>query len=389
MGNGDKIKLLYVITKLELGGAQKQLLTLIRGLNKERFITFLYTARNGLLIEDALHIPYLKLKRSRFLERSIHPLKDFLAIIDLYIFIKINRIDIVHTHSSKAGILGRLTARLAGVRAIVHTVHGWSFNDYQPIFLRLFYVFFERICARFTEKIIVVSQWDKEQGLKNSIETREKYTLIRYGINCEDFKNTAERIDLRKKLGVNASDIVIGMVSCLKPQKAPLDFVKLAGLIKKICPGIRFVLVGDGLLREKVIHLIKRLGLEKDFLLTGWSDNIAALLSTFDIFVLTSLWEGQPIAVLEAMAARLAVVATDTGGIREIVLDGKTGYLVKRGDLQSMLERIKQLLFNEQLRRNLGISASDSVRGAEFSVTNMIKQSQQLYHNIFKGREYA
>ena len=127
-----KTNLLYIITKLELGGAQKQLLSLIKGLDKQVYNIFLFTAKDGLLIKEALALDGLILNRSRFLERKINPLKDLLALIEIYGFIKKNRIQIVHTHSSKAGILGRLAAGLAKTKIIIHTVHGWSFHDYQP-----------------------------------------------------------------------------------------------------------------------------------------------------------------------------------------------------------------------------------------------------------------
>ncbi len=125
-----KINILYVITKLELGGAQKQLLSLINGLNKEKYNIFLFTARDGLLLNEAQILAKVTLKKSRFLERPINPLKDVLALIELYNFIKINKIQIVHTHSSKAGILGRIAAKFAKIKVIIHTVHGWSFHDF-------------------------------------------------------------------------------------------------------------------------------------------------------------------------------------------------------------------------------------------------------------------
>lgn len=180
-------KILYVITKLELGGAQKQLLSLIRHLDREHNAIFLFTAKEGLLCNEALSIDRLKVKRSKFLERPIHPLKDLLALYELYAFIKANNIDIVHTHSSKAGILGRVAARLARIRIVVHTLHGWSFNDYQPFFARMLYVYLERFAARFTNKLIVVSYHDREKGLKNYIGKADKYTLIRYGIDYSEF----------------------------------------------------------------------------------------------------------------------------------------------------------------------------------------------------------
>ncbi|MDD5282158.1 MAG: glycosyltransferase, partial [Candidatus Omnitrophica bacterium] len=145
MGSCRKINLLYVITKLELGGAQKQLLSLVRQLDKERFNPYIITAYDGLLIEAAKNIPGLRLIRCKFLEREIRPAKDILALFFIYRFIRNNSIDIVHTHSSKAGILGRLAAKASGVKTIIHTVHGWSFHGYQSCLAYYFYLFLENI----------------------------------------------------------------------------------------------------------------------------------------------------------------------------------------------------------------------------------------------------
>lgn len=167
-------KILYVITKLELGGAQKQLLSLIRYLDREHNAIFLFTAKEGLLYNEALSIDNLKVTKSKFLERAIHQLKDLLALYELYVFIKANNIDTVHTHSSKAGILGR-------------------------------------VAARFTNKLIVVSHHDREKGLKNYIGKADKYILIRYGIDYSEFgKDEGEGI--RRELGFT-TDERIGIVS--------------------------------------------------------------------------------------------------------------------------------------------------------------------------------
>ena len=153
----QKINILYIITKLELGGAQKQLICLIRGLDKERYNIFLFTAQEGILMPEVLSISDLHIKRSNFLERNLNPIKDFLAMIEIFFFIKTNKIDIVHTHSSKAGILGRIAGWLAGVKIKVHTVHGWPFHQYQPFLTRVTFVLLEKITSFFTDKLIVVS----------------------------------------------------------------------------------------------------------------------------------------------------------------------------------------------------------------------------------------
>lgn len=376
-----KVNLLYVITKLELGGAQKQLLSLIGDLDKEAFNIFLFTAKEGLLIKEVSSLGKLTLKKSRFLERRINPIKDILALIEIYNFIKKNKIQIVHTHSSKAGILGRLAAKLAKTKVIIHTVHGWSFHGYQWGIVNYFYLLLERICASFTHKIIVVSQWDKDRGLKENIGKKDQYALISYSINCHEFKGREKRNESRKSLGLSDTDLAVGMIACFKPQKSVLDFIKLAGAVRKNFPEVKFILVGDGVLRNRVCSLITKLHLEGQVILTGWSNNIPLILSCLDIFVLTSLWEGLPIAVLEAMAAQVALVATDTGGIREIVVNGKTGFLVKPRDLESMQNQVEELLRNSQKRDEFAELSKIAINAKEFLLSSTVKQTEEIYFN--------
>jgi glycosyltransferase involved in cell wall biosynthesis len=377
-----KINLLYVITKLELGGAQKQLLSLITNLDKQKYSVFLFTAQDGLLIPEVSSIAGLTLKRSKFLERLINPLKDIVALVEIYCFIKKNRIQIIHTHSSKAGILGRLAAKLAQTPVIIHTVHGWSFHDDQLRIVYYFYLFLEKICATFTNKIIVVSRHDQDKGLKNSVGRVSQYVLIRYAINGHEFKSSGKRSLARKSLGLSDLDLVVGMVACFKPQKSPLDFIRLANVIKKNFPNVKFILVGDGLLRQQVCTLIKKLNLKGQVILTGWYNDIPSILSCLDIFVLTSLWEGLPIAVLEAMAAGVALVVTDTGGIGEVVTNGKTGYLVKPHDLLSMQNRVSELLSNLPKRNEFSRLSSEKIDQKEFLLSNMLKYTEEIYFNL-------
>jgi len=374
-----KINLLYVITKLELGGAQKQLLNLLNHLDKEKFVPFLFCAQDGLLLQDALSITGLAIKRSKFLERKINPLKDLLALFEIYRFIKKNNIQLVHTHSSKAGILGRLAARLAGVRVIVHAVHGWGFNDFQPAVLRKWFIFLEKFCARFSNRLIVVSYHDKQKGLDNRIGQESQYHIIRYGIDYLEFSLKDQNI--RKELGLNANDLVVGMISCFKPQKCPQDFIKLAFLVNQVLPEVKFLLVGDGILRKRVRELINKFSLESNVILTGWRRDISRILSAIDVFVLTSLWEGLPITVLEAMIASKPVVVTQTGGVSEVIIEGKTGFLVGPGDINNMSRKLAILLRNENLRRQIGENAKDNL-GPNFRSENMIKNSQDLYDNL-------
>ncbi len=378
-----KINLLFIIAKLELGGAQKQLLSLISHLDKSKYNIYLFTAKNGLLMKDALSLGDTRVIPSKFLERPVNLLNDFLAFIEVCFFIKNNNIDILHTHGSKAGILGRFAGKCTGVKALLHTVHGWSFNDYQPFFLRLLFIWFEKLCARFSDRIIVVCEHDKKEGLNKRIGSNSQYCVIHYGINHLEFQG--KDINLKGELGIDNHDLVVGMVACFKPQKSPLDFIEVARRVSRIVPESRFLLIGDGVLRKKIEAQIVKLGLSKRVILTGWRNDIPRIIFSMDVFVLTSLWEGVPISVLEAMAASKPVVVTNTGGIEEVISDEVNGYLVSIKDTTRLSEKIIVLLGNEELREQTGQNARRSLDG-RFRVENMARDTSVLYEVILNSK---
>ncbi|MFA5100439.1 MAG: glycosyltransferase family 4 protein [Candidatus Omnitrophota bacterium] len=372
-----KTNLLYVITKLELGGAQTQLLSLIRRIDPAQYNIFLFTAREGILMNDALKIPGLHVHRSRFLERAVNPILDIPAFLEIFSFIKRNNIRIVHTHSSKAGILGRLAAAAAGVQRIYHTVHGWPFHPYQNGVVRAVYVLLERIAAAATTKIIVVCRTDKDRGLRAAIGRPDLYEIIPYGIDASEFGRPDPSI--RKALGIEAGALVVGTVACFKPQKAPLDFLWLAEVLVKTMPDIVCVMVGDGSLRVKIEQFILGRGLARNIILTGWRRDIPKILAAFDVFVLTSHWEGLPISVMEAFAASLPVVATDTGGIAELIHDPDNGFLAAPGDVVSLSQKVIALLQDTKLRQYIGTNARRSL-SVEWNPCYSANRTQSVYN---------
>jgi len=381
-----KINILYVVTQLELGGAQKQLLSLIHRIDKERYKLFLFTAQTGVLMDEALSISDLTLYPSKHLKRPISFLSDFLTIIEIARFIKKNEIDIVHTHSSKAGILGRWAGALAKAKTIIHTVHGWSFNDFQNPFLRKLYRGLEKISAKITNKIIVVSDHDRQKGLDHKIGSYDQYSLLRYGIDRARFG--IRDLSIRKELEISNDALVIGTIACFKPQKAPEDFVRLASLLSQILPQARFLMVGDGVLRKKIERSIAQFNLGSRFILTGWRKDIARILSAMDIFVLTSLWEGLPVAILEAMVSRVPIVATHTGGISEVIAEGETGFLVPCHDMSSMLEKIRVLLQDASLKNRIIQNAKQCV-DEKFDMETMVKAHEDLYQKLVEAKGMA
>ena len=383
----QKINLLYVITKLELGGAQKQLLSLIERIDQKKYNIFLITAYQGLLVHDASSIKGLSLRRSRFLERSLNPLKDFLALIEIYRFIIKNKINIVHTHSSKAGILGRWAGKIANVSVTIHTIHGWPFHQWQNPIARQLCIFLERLTAIITNKLIAVCEYDIKKGIKFKIGKREKYVLIRYGIDKGAFTDYNNVLGKRKELAIESAQAVVGMVACLKPQKSPQDYIKVASLVTKVFPQVKFLLIGDGQLRPKIEKLIQKFNLKDSVILTGWRKDIPQVLSAIDIFMLTSLWEGLPIVALEALAASKPVIATDTGGIQEIVKDGKTGFLVPPKNINMLAERLMILLKDRTLRFKMAEEARNSL-GSEFTYGYMVNKTEELYESLAGEKKY-
>jgi glycosyltransferase involved in cell wall biosynthesis len=306
------------------------------------------------------------------------------ALFKLISIFRKEDIDLVHTHSSKAGILGRWAARLAGVPIVVHTIHGWGFHNRQNFLIRGFYVFLERITAGITDRLIIVSESDIEKGLNAGIARADKYTLIRYGIPMQKF--TCCEFDIKKRkeeLGIRTDSPVVGMVACLKPQKNILDFIKMASIVLKERPNVQFILVGDGILRKKAERLIELKGYKKNIILLGWRKDVDRIIPVFDIVVLTSLWEGLPIALLEAMACAKPIVAYNVDGTKEIVEDGVNGYLVKARDFEELSRKTTLLLGDKSLSRRMGEEGRNSLKNAPFNFVYMIKEVDKLYTQLF------
>ncbi|MBI2447861.1 MAG: glycosyltransferase family 4 protein [Candidatus Omnitrophica bacterium] len=371
-----KIKAAHIITKLELGGAQQNTLYTVEHLDKDKFDVTLICGSGGLLDEESdkkgvrvIFIPSLKARR-------IIPWFDIIAFLKLWRICKKERFTIVHTHSSKAGILGRWAARLAGVPVLIHTVHGWGFNDYQNPLLKRFYTWLERLTAKITTRLIAVSYKDVEKGLEEKIGRQEQYKIIRSGIEIEKFRHV--HIDVsskRKELGLEPGRPVIGMVACLKPQKAPIDFVRVANEVRKKIPEAQFILVGDGILRARVERLKDKLGLDGNLVFTGWRRDIPEIMASIDVLCLTSLWEGLPRTILEAVSCGIPVVATDVGGNSEVIKDG---YLIKPGDISRMAEKVERLINQPATRTDKRTPALDS----SFDIKEMVKNIESLYEKV-------
>lgn len=372
-----KTKVFHVITKLELGGAQKVVLMTLERLPPDRYDPALVTGTEGLLVDDAMQIPGIRVLWIPPLVRELRPLKDVLAFLSLWQLFRRERPHVVHTHSSKAGILGRWAAKLAGVPVIFHTVHGFSFNDFQRPLVRSTYRWLERVTARVTSKLIMVSYANAEKGEKNGIFKRGDWILCRDGIYLEEFMRPGQRRQKLKEWGVPEDRVVVGMISNFKLQKSPLDFIKLAAKVLKETGRAHFVMAGDGELRAGVESRIQKHGIGGNVTLLGWQKDMPEVYRNLDIVVLTSLWEGLPCVFSEAMASELPVVATNVDGAREAIIDGDNGYLHEPHDVDAMAKSVLRLVTDSDLRREMGRRGKDRVM--EFDIGASVAALDSAY----------
>ncbi len=377
----------HVITRLELGGAQQNTLYTCEHLDRARFAVQLVSGPGGLLDDDARAIGDLTYEQCPWLHRPVHPWRDALAWRDLVRRLRRLAPDIVHTHSSKAGILGRLAARCAGVPRVVHSVHGWGFTPNQAPAVRRAYVLAERFAARVTDRFIAVSQANVEAGVAERIAPRERFTVIHSGIEIARFRRAVEAGEgaaLRREIGVPEGAPLVGMVACLKPQKLPVDFVRVAARVAGEIGEVHFLLAGDGVLRGEVERAVAEAGLGGRFRLLGWRRDTERVVAALDVLVLTSRHEGLPRVVPEAMAAGRPVVATAVDGTPEAVRPGETGFLCAPGDVAGLAADVVRLLRDAALRARFGETARRRV-GA-WDIDAMVRAQERLYEQLPAGR---
>ncbi len=377
-------RIAHVITRLELGGAQQNTLYSTAHHDRARFDVSLIAGAGGILDDEARRIPDAHVDIVPWLSHPVSPARDFRALFRLRRWLSERRIELVHTHSSKTGILGRFAARLAGVPAIVHTVHGWSFNTTQSAAKRAIYRELERHAARWTDRLVVVAAADRDKGLAHGIGHPESYTILRSGIDSRAYERPPGGRDAaRARLGYGPEHVVVGTVACLKPQKAPLDFVRAAAIAHAREPRLRFVVAGDGEQRSAMERLIAERGLGDVVQLLGWRQDVAELLQALDVFLLTSVFEGLPRSVLQAMAAGVPVVATAVDGTPEVVRDGETGLLVPPRQPERAAERVLEILSDPALR-NRCIAGARRVLTSEFDIRRMVRELDRLYLELLE-----
>ena len=377
MESERRIRVLLVITRLELGGAQRVVLHTARALDRERFEVGLAWGPGDLLDEDAESIDDLELFPIASLLRRIAPIDDLKALSSLRKTKRRFSPDVVHTHSSKAGILGRMAARIEAVPAIVHTVHGFGFTPLQKAPVRFVFKSAEKMLARVTDHFVMVSESDRRRAAEMGMVPRDRSTVIRAGIDLSRFSGHGDGKSARRLLGVPPDVPLITQIGNFKAQKAPLDFVRVAAAVGKRFPESWFLMVGDGPLRESAKELARSLEIGDRLVFSGWRDDIPDVLAATTVSVLTSRHEGLPCSVVESLAAGVPVVATAVDGTVEVLRSGVNGFLAPAGDVAALTDGVRAVLEDPVLRDRLVTSATIGLE--EFDRDLMVRREEELY----------
>lgn len=388
-----RVKLVHIITRLDRGGASEVVLELAAQIDPKRFdvqiITGLtleptcdlaeYTRRTGIPITI-----YPKLRR------DVMPMYDTLAC--LYLIMQLIRIgpDIVHTHASKAGILGRIAAMIAGIPVIVHAPHGHVFYGYFGLYTTRLYVWIERLVALITDRIITLTELGKWDHVAFGVGPPEQFLPIPCGIDLSRFINgAASGLVLRQTLGLTPDEPLILWVGRLTPIKGCEHFLDACARVVRQNGSVRIYLVGDGPLAEALKAQTEALNLTDTVHFMGQRSDIHAWMWAADLFVLSSLNEGLGRVLLEAMASRTPVVATNVGGVPSIIESGVTGLLVPAADSDQLADAMLTLLRNHVLARRMG--EAGFLQAQAFDMGNMTVKTVQLYETLLieKGSQWA
>ena len=382
MKSGKFLKVLQVLGNSKYGGGTYLILEITKKLIKEGYQVSVNTSDPITINEfKKLGVNIIKIKEMR---RNINFLFDAIALIKLLFAIKKEKFDIVHTHTSKGGFLGRIAATIARTPIIIHHVHGFAFNEFnerKP--LGRFFIFLERFAANFQDMLIFVNDEDRVSARKYKILNGKKHITIKNGIDTTRLDIEIDIKYKRKSIDVNPNDVLVGFIGRVVQQKAPDIFINSIPIVRKNIHNIKFLMVGDGPLIEKSKNLSKKLNIINDIIFLGFRFDIPELLKIIDVYILPSRWEGLPIGLLEAMAAEKPIVATNIKGNREVIEHKKTGLLIPPDNPYELTNAIIYLIQNKEKALKMAHEARKTVI-EKFSIKRMIGEILKVYDDIIK-----
>jgi glycosyltransferase involved in cell wall biosynthesis len=384
----EAVRIAHIITRMIIGGAQEN--TLLNCLDLIRLygddvllITGPSLGPEGDLLAQG-RAGELPIERIESLRRNIHPFRDYAAAKSIRRVLRRFRPEVVHTHSAKGGLLGRAVAWRQRVPAVVHTVHGAPFHPYQSVAARNFFRGCEKWAARRCHHMVSVADAMTELMVAAGIAPREKFTTIYSGMDVEPFLHAAEhRERVRARYGLDDRDVVIGKIARLFYLKGHDDLITASSEVARNHPEVRFLLVGDGILRRSLQQRIDSLGLSRHFIFTGLvpPSEIPALIGAMDALVHTSYREGLARALPQSLIAGRPVVSYDIDGAREVTIPGQTGFLVPPGDTPALADALGQLVADRSLRLRLGREGRSRFT-EQFRHEQMCRKVRKLYQDV-------
>ena len=376
----SKIKILHVITHLPIGGAQDNTLYTVELLDKEKYDISLCCNLDGELVERAKKVEAVKLFDIPFLGREVSPYRDIRAFLSLYKLFKEEDFTIIHTHSSKAGLLARLAAVLNKTPIVIHTIHGFAFNDFMNGLKKNFFIYLEKLLAKWTDVLITVSNLNKKKIIDLNIAHENKIKNIYSGIDLSLFTNKRND-EFRKELNLENDHLLLGSVGRLSNQKDPITMIEAFGIISKPFPNAHLALVGDGELKGKILEKIDQLKLNDRIHLTGNKNNPWSVYHSMDLFIMSSIYEGLGRSITEALSCGVPVVCTDVEGVPEIVRDNITGILVRPKDSNKLADAIIRTLNDMETAKKMAEEGRRFVND-NFDVNKMVHDIDSLYNTL-------
>lgn len=380
-----KKTIVRIVTRTNVGGPALHTTLLTQGLAPDRYRSWLVRGQVDEGEEDYMLWQNRRPRRLidlPQLQKKISIFKDLQASLSLFSLIRRLRPDIVHTHMAKAGLIGRLAAKAAGVPVIIHTYHGHVLKGYFPKNKERFYTLLERWLARFSTTLITVSETVKNELLEMKIGRAEQYRVIPLGLNLDRYlASAALRGRLKQELGFPEQSTLISLVGRLVPIKRQQDFIEAAQRILVDQPDAQFLLVGDGEDKPRLQQQVRRLNLTQNVHFLGWRRDLDRIYADTDVVVLTSDNEGLPVSIIEAMASGCPVVATKVGGVGDLVEDQQTGVLVKPRDIQALAEAVKTLTRSKDLAGKWGQTAQRLAKD-RYGAERLVRDIDNLYSEL-------
>lgn len=386
MSEAPRVKVLHLITYFPIfHGAQENTCLTVNYHDKARYEVWLGTQPGGSLlpsVQPEVHVALIP-----HLQREAHPLNDLLAFWEIYRLCRRERFTIVHTHISKAGVLGRLAAWLARTPVILHTVHTISFQASQSRWMNRLYLWLEKLCAPMTSRFLVVSPLNTAKHLEARIGKPEQYEVVYSGIDVERLR--ARRYGpetVRANLGVPADHRLIVWIGRLAYQKDPRCFVRAAAVVCRDVPAVTCLMVGDGPLRAEVEALIAELGMRGRIILTGFRDDVPEILAAASLLGHSSRFEGMGRVISEAMLLGIPVAGTAVDGVAEAIESGtRGGLLVPPEQPEQLAAAMRRLLEDRALVERL-TTAGKAWAWARFDARQMVRQIEAIYVEELRRR---